>query len=535
MHSWWQRGIIYHIYPRSFQDTNGDGIGDLPGIIQRLDYLQWLGVDAVWISPIFPSPMADFGYDVSDYTDIHPLFGTLADMDALIAAAHARQLKVILDYVPNHTSDQHAWFQESRSSRASHKRDWYIWRDPAPDGGPPNNWLSRFSGQPAWAWDAHTEQYYLHMYLPEQPDLNWRNPQVRTAMLDVLRFWFDRGVDGFRVDTAYRPLKDPQLRDNPPDPTWRAGMNPANRFREIYSKNIPEIHSFNRWLRAVANQYDERVLLGEITLPVAQLVKHYGAGDEFHLPLNFDLIFLPWSAEEVRALADAYAAVLPDGAWPNWVLSNHDRARFATRVGATQARVGMLFLFTIRGTPTIYYGEELGMHNVNIPPDRIQDPWGINVPGLGLGRDPVRTPMQWSAHTNAGFCAPAVEPWLPLANDYQSTNVAVQQDQANSMLSFTQALIALRRTSPALYGGSYHALNTPNGLFAYVREADKERYLIVLNFTDEPKDWRIPADINTAECVLSTAMDRFNTTVKDSIRVGTHEGIVLRISTDAQE
>lgn len=528
MHFWWQRGIIYHIYPRSFQDTNGDGIGDLPGIIQRLDYLEWLGVDAIWISPIYPSPMADFGYDISDYTNVHPMFGTLADMDALIAATHARNIRVILDFVPNHTSDRHPWFQESRASRDNPRRDWYIWRDPAPGGGPPNNWLSRFSGKSAWEWDETTQQYYLRTYLAEQPDLNWRNPQVREAMLDVLRFWLDRGVDGFRVDVAYRPLKDPQLRDNPPNPNWREGMDPALRLIETYSKNIPETHLFNRWLRSVVDAYPERVLIGELTLQLPDLVKHYGKLDEFHLPFNFNLIFSPWRADVVRAMVDQYESLLPAGAWPNWVLSNHDRHRFATRAGPAQARAGLMFLLTVRGTPTVYYGDELGMQNVEIPPERIQDPWEKNVPGIGLGRDPERTPMLWSDAPNAGFCRPDVEPWLPVSPDYRALNVAVQRAQPDSTLSFTHAMIALRRASPALHGGAYRPLDTPGGLFAFLREAGDERYLVVLNFTGEPKTMDLPEGMGEPEVILSTCMDQPDAVTGGRLAIRSNEGLLLR-------
>jgi len=316
MKNWWQNGIIYQIYPRSFQDSNGDGIGDLQGIQQRLPYLKWLGVHSIWISPIYPSPMADFGYDVSDYLDIHPMFGTLNDIDALIAVAHEHDLKIILDFVPNHTSDQHAWFLESRSDKNSAKRDWYIWRDQAADGGPPNNWLSRFDGKSAWEWDETRGQYYLHSFLKEQPDLNWRNPEVKAAMLDVLRFWFMRGVDGFRVDVSNRVMKDTQFRDNPPNPDWQPGMDPSKQVIELHSKNIPEIHLFNRWLREVADEFEDKVLIGEINLPFPQLVKHYGdienGRSEFHLPFNFRLIFAEWNPSTVQALAEEYERLLAE-------------------------------------------------------------------------------------------------------------------------------------------------------------------------------------------------------------------------------
>jgi alpha-glucosidase len=401
MTHWWQKGIVYQIYPRSFQDTNGDGIGDLPGILERIDYLAWLGIDAIWISPMYPSPMADFGYDISDYTAVHFIFGTLDDMDALIAASHQRNIKILLDFVPGHTSDQHPWFIESRTFRSNPKADWYIWHDPA-NGRPPNNWLSRFDGRSAWEWEERRGQYYLHSFLKEQPDLNWRNPDVRQAMFNVMRFWLDRGLDGFRVDVVYRVMKDPELRDNPPNPDWRPGMDPALRLIETYNKNTPHSHQFNRWLRSVTDEYDGRVLIGEINIPLPALVKHYGQGDEIHLPQNTNLNSTPWTAEAIRALVEQYEALLPRDAWPNWVLGNHDQHRIASRVGPQQARVAMMLLLTLRGTPINYYGDELGMTDGRIPPQKIQDPWEIHSPGLGLGRDPERTPMQWDGRPNAG-------------------------------------------------------------------------------------------------------------------------------------
>ena len=492
MAEWWQEGIVYQIYPRSFQDSNGDGSGDLPGIISRLDYLQWLGVTALWISPTYPSPMADFGYDVSDYTAVDPLFGTLADMEALIAAAHARELRVILDLVPNHSSSEHPWFRESRASRDNPRRDWYYWQDPAPDGGPPNNWLAHFGGGSAWEWDETTGQYYLHLFLAEQPDLNWRNPAVREAMEDVMRFWFDRGVDGFRVDVCYMVMKDPQLRDNPPNPAWRPGQNPFDRLLLRHSQNHPDVHQFNRWLRGVADEYPARVLIGETYLSIPELVAHYGHGDEFHLPFNFHLVLSPWNAAAIRALIDAYEAALPAGAWPNWVLGNHDQHRFATRVGRDQARLGMLLLLTLRGTPTIYYGDELGMVDGDIPPQRIQDPAELNAPGLGLGRDPERTPMQWDGSPQSGFCPAGVAPWLPVNADYASVNVASQRAQPASMLNFTRRLLALRQGTPALRTGGYRALAAPDGILAYAREQDGQTVVVALNFSPLPVVWVPP-------------------------------------------
>nr|MDQ2998759.1 alpha-amylase family glycosyl hydrolase [Chloroflexota bacterium] len=363
---WWQRGIIYQIYPRSFMDSNGDGVGDLPGIVGKLDYLAALGVDAIWLSPIYPSPMADFGYDVADYTGIHPLFGTLADFDTLLAESHARGLKVMLDFVPNHSSDEHPWFIESRASRDNPKRDWYIWRDPAPGGGPPNNWLSFFGGG-AWEWDAPTGQYYLHLFHTKQPDLNWRNPAVQSAMLDALHFWLDRGVDGFRVDVIWLMIKDDQFRDNPLNPDYVAGQPPLMSQQPLYNADRPEVHDIIGMLRQLLDQYDQRMMVGEIYLPIERLMAYYGvSGAGTHLPFNFQLIQLPWNARVLDAAIAAYEAALPADGWPNWVLGNHDQHRIASRVGAAQARVAAMLLLTLRGTPTMYNGDELGMHDVDI-------------------------------------------------------------------------------------------------------------------------------------------------------------------------
>ncbi|MBK8905789.1 MAG: DUF3459 domain-containing protein [Anaerolineaceae bacterium] len=528
MNKWWQTGIVYQIYPRSFQDSNGDGVGDLPGIEQRLGYLHDLGIDAIWISPIYPSPMADFGYDVSNYTDIHPLFGTMADMDRLMAAVHDHNLKLILDFVPNHTSNEHPWFLESRSSRDNPRRDWYIWRDPAPDGGPPNNWLSRFDGS-AWEWDAQTGQYYLHSFLAEQPDVNWRNPELRAAMLAVLRFWFEKGVDGFRIDVSYRTMKDAQFRDNPPNPNWRPGMDPAKQVIETYTRNTPDIEQFNRWLREVCDEYDDRVLIGEINLPPHELVLHYGRSlDGLHLPFNFNLLFTPWDAAIIHQLIETYENVLPEGAWPNWVLGNHDQHRIASRIGPDQARVAMMLLLTLRGTPTLYNGDELGMLDGDIAPDQVQDPWEKRVPGLGLGRDPERTPMPWTAAPNAGFCPPDVTPWLPLNADAAAVNVASQRTNPDSMLVFTEKLIQLRRETAALHHGTYQSLPAPNGMLAYERRHGHQARWIVLNMTGEPKTWALP-ERGGGTAVLLTTASTVPTLTGDSLPLRPNEGVILSV------
>jgi alpha-glucosidase len=329
-HAWWQHGIVYQIYPRSFQDSNGDGIGDLAGILERLDYLVWLGVTSVWISPFYTSPMADFGYDVMDYEGVDPIFGELADFDRLVAEMHRRDLKLILDSVPNHTSDRHPWFIESRSSRLHPKRNWYVWRDPAPGGGPPSNWLSEFGGS-AWTLDAATGQYYYHAFLAEQPDLNWREPEVERALHDVLRFWLERGVDGFRVDAIHMLVEDEELRDNPPNPTWREGMSPARRLIRVHTTDHPLTHDLITGMRRVADEFEDRVLIGEAYLPIDRLMLYYGERLRgFHLPFNFHLLSTPWNAQAIAELVRQYEAALPPGAWPNWVLGNHDRPRIAS-------------------------------------------------------------------------------------------------------------------------------------------------------------------------------------------------------------
>jgi len=337
--SWWQSGIFYQIYPRSFQDSNHDGVGDLKGILNRLPYLTELGVDAIWLSPIFTSPMADFGYDISNYTDVDPIFGTLDDLDALINAAHLKQLKLILDFVPNHTSDQHPWFVESKACRDNPKRDWFIWRAPALEGGPPNNWLSEFGGS-AWEFDPHTNEYYYHTFLAAQPDLNWRNPHVRSAMHDVMRFWLGRGVDGFRVDAVWYLIKDDQFRDNPSNPDFRSGGLPRDALVPLYTADLPEVHDAIRGMRRVVDEFPDRVLLGEIYLPIDRLVSYYGRDlGGVHFPYNFALLTARWEARSIGRLIDEYEAALPPGGWPNWVLGNHDRPRLATRIGPDQARV----------------------------------------------------------------------------------------------------------------------------------------------------------------------------------------------------
>jgi alpha-glucosidase len=526
---WWQSGVIYQIYPRSFQDSNGDGIGDLPGIAQRVEYCERLGVDALWLSPIYPSPMADFGYDVADYTDIHPIFGTLQQFDELLAQVKRRGLKLILDFVPNHTSDQHPWFIDSRSSRASPKRDWYLWHDPAPDGGPPNNWLSQFGGS-AWQWDAGSGQYYYHAFLAAQPDLNWRNPEVRAAMYDVLRFWLRRGVDGFRVDVLWHLIKDDQWRDNPPNPAYRAGDQPPHHSQiPLYTADRPEVQQVVAEMRRVIDECDGRVLIGEIYLPVERLVAYYGARlDGAHLPFNFQLLQSPWNARSIATLIDQYERALPPGGWPNWVLGNHDIARIASRVGALQARVAAMLLLTLRGTPTMYYGDELGMANTDVPPEKIQDPFEKNVPGLGVGRDPARTPMQWTPGEYAGFSSR--EPWLPVASDSVVVNVAVEEQDPRSMLTLYRELLRLRRSHGALSAGSYEPVVMSGDLLAYVRRAPQSCVFIALNFGAEPFELELGALGKQGRLLLSTHLDRGGQPSSRAVGLRAHEGVIVELT-----
>lgn len=523
-HRWWQSGVIYQIYPRSFQDGDGDGVGDLAGIEARLDHLVALGVDAIWLSPIFPSPMADFGYDVADYCGVDPLFGDLAAFDRLLAATHERGMKLLLDFVPNHSSDRHPWFVESRSSRDNPKRDWYIWRDPAPGGGPPNNWISDFGGS-SWQWDEATGQYYLHAFLKEQPDLNWRNPDMRAAMMDVLHFWLNRGVDGFRIDVLWHMVKAEGLPDNPANPEYIPHMGEMHSVLQLQSTNQPEVHAIATEMRAIADSYPgDRVLIGEIYLPVPQLMQYYGSREApgVHLPFNFQLIAASWDAARLAAMIAEYEAALPDGGWPNWVLGNHDRPRIATRVGEAQARVAAMLLLTLRGTPTIYYGDEIGLADVAIPADRVCDPRELREPGLGLGRDPVRTPMPWDGGAGAGFSS--TEPWLPLNRDWTARNVAAQDGDPLSMLSLHRTLLALRRRHRALSVGSLTLVEADEDVLAYERRHGGERLLVVLNLGRRVRRLNLPGncriDIALASTLPLRAMDG---------RLMPDEGLVLRM------
>jgi glycosidase len=489
---WWKTGVIYQIYPRSFLDTTGNGIGDLEGIIARLDYLNdgtpgSLGVDAIWISPFYPSPMADFGYDVSDYCDVHPELGSLETFDRLVAEAHRRGIRVILDYVPNHTSDEHAWFRDARRSRDDPRRDWYIWRDPAPDGGPPNNWGSVFGGS-AWEWDEPTGQYYFHQFLKEQPDLNWRNPAVVQAMKDVLTFWLERGVDGFRMDVVGMIYKHPDMPDQPADPNAPANLRPNDiyaRQLHLYDQDQDEVYAMVREFNRLVQPYGDICLIGEILwYGKDRWLRYYGQqGDGFHLPMNLQFMHLPWEAQTIRSAVMELESLLPEYAWPSTVLGNHDEVRLATRYGEEHARLAAMLLLTLRGTPILYYGDEIGLENGVIDPDKILDPWGIIV-GPEFNRDVCRTPMQWDASQNAGFSG--AEPWLPVSADAPSRNAASQAGDAQSLLNLYRSLIWYRRGSAALRTGALEILDGPPDCLVFERRAGAESLWIALNFSGEP-------------------------------------------------
>jgi alpha-glucosidase len=505
--TWWQRGVIYQIYPRSFMDSDGDGVGDLPGLLRRLDHLTWLGVDALWLSPVHPSPMDDFGYDISDYTGVDPVFGTLDDLDRLVAAAHGRGLRVLLDWVPNHTSDRHPWFQASRASRDDLKRDWYIWRDPRPGGGPPTNWL-RYVGDSAWRWDEPTGQYYYRVFLDSQPDLNWRNPQVQEAMFDTLRFWLARGIDGFRIDALVALVEDDRLRDNPPNPRYRPGEDfPYMRELSVWNIDRPETRELAARMRKVVDEFgDDRVLLAGI-----------------QVPFNFELLSAAWDAGGIAGYVDRYLAALPAGAWPNWVLGNHDSPRVASRLGSAQARVAAMLLLTLPGTPILYQGDELGLEDVPIPDGEALDPIARLVPGRG--RDPERTPMPWVAGPGGGFTSG--RPWLPLGEGNLARSVAAQRGDPASMLTLHRRLLRLRRRAPALVGGRYEPVEADGDVLAFLRADDDQRYLVALNLGPGPARLAVPDPAAGGQVLVSTRPGRDGQAVAGVLELRGDEGVVV--------
>ena len=473
---WWKSGVLYQIYPLSFADSNGDGFGDLRGIVERLErleHLEWLGVGGIWLSPITVSPNADWGYDVADYCAVQPDLGTLEDLDDLVAAAAHRGIRVLLDLVPNHTSEQHPWFVDSRSSRESRHRDWYVWADPKPDGSAPNNWLSSFGG-PAWKLDPTTGQLYLHNHLTQQPDLNWWNDDVRAEFDDIVRFWFDRGIAGFRIDVCNMIVKDAELRDNPPATEADDAGAQALGQRTVYNGNRPEVHDVLRRWRALADAYDERrVLIGETPVDDSEALAHfYGRdGDELNLAFNFPFIAAPLEAGPPRAIVESTEARLPPGAWPAWTGSNHDMSRLATRWAGDdprRIRAALVMLLTLRGTPVLYQGDEIGLGDVAVERERLRDPLGVRYWPVYAGRDAMRTPMHWSTAPGGGFTHAETTPWLPLG-DTSARNVEAQRRDAASILTLTRDLIAFRRRTPDLSTGAYATVPSPEGTWVWRR------------------------------------------------------------------
>ena len=524
--TWWRDGVLYQIYPRSFMDTNSDGVGDLRGITQRLDHLQWLGVDGIWLDPIMVSPNDDWGYDVADYVAVDPSFGTLADADTLIEEAAKRGIRVILDLVPNHTSDRHPWFVDAKSGRDARHRDWYVWADPKPDGSVPNNWGMAFDPRrPAWTFDEASGQYYLNQFLPSQPDLNWWNEEVRDAFDAILRFWFDRGIAGFRIDVCHSVIKDRELRDNPPataDDHWYVQMMGQ---RSVYNACRPEVHDVLRRWREIAESYDPpRVLIGETyVLEPEAFATFYGTGDELNLAFNFMLLHSEFRATQLREAVEHAEQLLPSDAWPVWTGGNHDNHRFPTRWGKNdpaRTRAALVMLLGLRGTPFLYYGDEIGMVDTDVPKDRILDPVGV-FHGARMGRDDERTPMHWSAVGGAGFSEPGVEPWLPYG-DYAACNVADQRHDPDSVLALTRDLIGLRDAMPELRDGSYRTLSGPNDdVWAWRRG---ERTVVACNLSDDAVE---VADVGPGAIRISTIRARADERVDGALHLAPWEAAIV--------
>ena len=519
---WWKAGVLYQIYPRSFADSNADGVGDLPGIIAHLDHLAWLGVDGIWLSPVTVSPNADWGYDVADFCAIAPEFGTMEDFDRLVAEATRRGIRVLLDIVPNHTSEEHPWFVDARSSRTAAHRDWYVWADGKEGGEPPNNWVSSFGG-PGWTLDEPTGQYYFHNHLQEQPDLNWWNDDVRTTFDDIFRFWCDRGVAGFRIDVCNVIIKDAELRDNPPATEEDDFETQMFGQRSVYNANRPEVHEVIRRWRSLADAYEEpRLLIGETPVPVDKLAEFYGDGtDELGLAFNFNFISAPFRAPDMRAIVAETEAALPPGAWPAWTGSNHDMFRFPTRWAddaPDRVRLALLMLLSLRGTPVLYQGDEIGMGNVALAQEDLRDPLGVRFYPYYEGRDAGRTPMQWSDRPGGGF-TDAARPWLPLG-DLAAANVAEQRDDPGSVLVLCHDLIAFRRNHPAFCTGATASVETPEPAWAWTRG---ERHVVALNMSEG--ELVLPGLPGTIR--IGTDRTREQEAVGGDLRLASFEGVIL--------
>jgi len=522
--NWWKRAVIYEIAVPSFLDSNGDGRGDLAGLSRKVDYLKSLGIDAVWLTPIYASPMKDFGYDIADFCTIDPSFGSMADFLQLLHALHDERIRLILDFVPNHTSDRHPWFADSRKSRTGEKADWYLWADAAANGGPPNNWLSRFGGS-AWSWDETREQFYYHSFLASQPDLNWRNTDVRSAMCDVMRFWLDRGVDGLRVDASAVLIKDALLRDNPPNPKADANMPPPQRYTPVFTDDRPEDMTCIEDLRKVVDEYEGRFVCGEVQGKTDRIGHFYGSEvtPRFHLPLNFALLDSEWDALPLQATIDAYLNAIPADGWPDWVVGGHDKPRVASKIGQAQARILSMLLLTIRGTPILFAGDEIGAERVPIPKERVQDPFEKRLSGFGLGRDPERSPMRWDDSEHGGFTTG--RPWLPLDGE-RTRSVDGQMKEPRSLWHLYRQLIALRKAERCLTDGEYWPSRARNDVLCYGRRWSGDHCLIGLNITGEPRrwDWR-----GRGTLLLSTHLDRKQEMVNGPVQLRADEGWIVKL------
>ena len=538
--AWWKHAVFYEIYPRSFKDSDGDGVGDLNGITSKLDYLAGLGVDAVWITPFYPSPQVDFGYDVSDYEAVDPQFGTLADFDRLVKEAHKRGIRVVIDFVLNHTSDQHPFFKEARSSKSNPKRDWYVWHDPKPDGSRPNNWSSSF-GPVAWTLDEKTGQYYYHYFYPQQPELNWRNPEVEKRMFETVRFWLGRGADGFRLDAVNYLYEDPQLRDNPVLPELRFGSTTEHEQEKKYNRDLPEVQDAVVRLRAFNDSVNPgSVLVGEAYVPKwEELMRYYGPSDNgVHLPFNFFLVMEPARSKlDARIFRDVIAQSehALAGRWTTYVLSNHDIPRHYDRLGDGRnndliAKLTATLLLTLRGSPFLYYGEEIGI--VTTEPktvEEVRDPVGKRYWPLRKGRDGERTPMQWDATAHAGFTTGS--PWLPVPPSYRERNVSAQARDANSLFSFYRRLTALRRRSPALLDGAYAALGDDPHVYAYSRDSAGEKVIVALNMSNEPRTFKLPPPVRTGPSAYDVALSnvtRAGRRIHGEVGLAPFEAVILR-------
>jgi alpha-glucosidase len=521
--AWWRNAVIYEIAPISFQDSNGDGKGDLPGLLQRIDYLKWLGIGAVWLTPIYRSPMQDFGYDVADFCAVDRRFGTMEDFERVRDALHAAGIRIILDFVPNHTSDQHAWFVESRSSRDNPKADWYLWADPGANGGPPNNWLSRFGGS-GWEWCEARQQFYYHSFLISQPDLNWRNPQVREVIGNVMRFWLDRGVDGFRVDASAVLIKDELLRDNPEDPEADDSTPPPQAHMPVFTDDRPEAMQCIEYMRRVLDEYDAKVLCGEVQGKTDRIGHFYGeTNPRLHLPLNFALLDSEWNALSLQANIDAYLNAIPEGAWPDWVIGGHDKHRVASKIGQEQARILAMLLMTIKGTPFLFAGDEIGMERVPVPAEQVHDPFEKLVKGFDLGRDPERVPLRWDETQTGGFTTGT--PWLPVSKD-RARNVQAQRSDPGSLLHLYRELIALREREGCLRDGDYRPRRAYNDIFSFSRTLQGSEILIGLNLCGEPRMWQWHG---RGTRLISSHLDRDQAQIEGPMRLRPNEGLIVKL------